>query len=200
MDRFNGITDPSMRRDSITIGNARAASPRALISPLRLSPRVPAADAAYVTLKSLHVLAASALTGGLLAMLLLRSGAEEEKGRRARGISWTLLASLAAWMNAALAMLLVTGLLMIFGPAASKSWTLVEDWWTSAGLAILVALGGLLGALVSGTGARLARHYGADKEPTQDTIRAERRWRAAAIACLALAALATTLMVAKPEL
>lgn len=170
------------------------------ITPFRVAARVAAADAAYLALKALHVLAASVLTGGLVAMLMVRSRAEAETGRRARGIAWSFLDPLATWMNVALAMLLATGLFMLFGPAAAKSWTLARDWWTSAGIAILVAQGALLGAVVGGVGTRLARHYGAEKEPTQDTLKAERRWRAGAIATLALAMLATTLMVAKPVL
>lgn len=151
----------------------------------------------YVVLKWLHVLAAAYLVGAIVTEGLLGGFAARAKDRAARRFAWEFLVKGEEKVAIPVALLLlVSGLLMVFGPFAG-GWSLTEDLWTLAGLVLFLVLLVLM-AGVAGSAAKRALAAYTTGAGEGEAAPHEKRYQLLLATGFVIVAGVVWLMVAKP--
>ena len=151
---------------------------------------------AYLVLKWLHVLTASFLVGSFVTEWMLRSWAARAKEASVRAFTWDFLVKGEEKVAVpAAALLLLTGLLMVFGPAAGEPQVARERPAAGGLVGFLVILGLMVGLATASAKNAHAAHARGDAAAAAPH---ERRYALLAAIGLAIAAGVVWLMVAKP--
>jgi len=151
----------------------------------------------YLVLKWLHVLAAAYLVGSIVTEGLLSSWARRAKDRGAKRFAWEFLTKAEEKVAVpTAAVLLVSGLLMVWGPF-SGGWSITEDLWVAGGIVLFVVLLALM-AGVAGSAAKRAYAVYSGDGPEADAAPHEKRYAAIYVVGFVLVVLVVWLMVVKP--
>lgn len=153
--------------------------------------------AGYLVLKWLHVLVAAYLVGAIVTDGLLAAFARRAKDPAARRFAWNFLVKGEEKVAIPVAaVLLVSGLLMMFGPFAGD-WSLMADLWTLAGLVLFFVILALM-AGVAGSAAKRAYAAHAEGAGEAEAAPHEKRYLTVLASGFVIASGVVWLMVTKP--